>query len=496
MGKICFTIFITLLGYGLVGQNTFSKVYDFDFGSDNGATIIKDSLGYFTLSIGSVPSNNNQFGLKFMRVDQNGSILWQKTFGSDSVYLNVGGDGCVTKDDSGNFYVTGAIQQGNRTYDAFLFKCSSSGDSLWLTYVGDDSIDVSLGVYFDAISQSIYCVGYADYLITEPSRAAIWEFDTSGGLVAKKEFSFDDYDGFRSIYKIEDTILVSGKSYVPGKDATSIIVKVDSQYNLLERKIYGTNGEDSEFFLNYSNNQLIAWGYWDTISTNGVPVISRLTNEGASAWTRFLESPNYQNVMAAKTLPDRSVVYAGHKIKNGLEIGWIGKLDSMGNDLWSRTYSFYSSNPTNCSLNNFAIDNGQIVAIGYAFPDPNDSTQSNSNTWILKLDSMGCLIPGCDTIVAGVNDVSLSNNNNHITVFPNPTHSTATVVINQGPPNGEVSFALHNLTGQQVQAKTHRLNSYGYGEWQIDCSRFSPGIYFYQVTYEKGVVGKGKLLVE
>jgi hypothetical protein len=150
-----------------------------------------------------------------------------------------------------------------------------------------------------------------------------------------------------------------------------------------------------------------------------------------------------------------------------------------------------------CTLYDFDVDTatGAIIAFGNTQRDPNLGDSTNQDFWLMKLDSMGCLIPGCDTLT-DVGMEPILSQGTEVTVFPNPAKSTARVILNHGVPNSTVGFALYDLTGKLVTVESYTLNSYGFGEWQVDLGGLQPGIYIYHIDTSDGKRRTGKLLVE
>ena len=476
-----------------LGQNTFSKIYDFDQGSDTGIYIYIDSAGYFTVNSGSDIDNGNLNSLKLMRLNISGNVVWQKKYAPFNTALSTSGEGSVDRDNEGNFYITGLLENQQINGDMFLFKCNSRGDSIWLTSFGGDSIDAGLGVFYDSSSHLVYCAGYTDYVITENLQAALWSFDSLGHLVDENSYSSYGFDVFSSVIRYEDTLLISGKSFVPNMAEQAVLSKIDLNGNLKQKTFYGTSGDDSEYFLSNYNNRIIGWGQWDTLSQFGVPIITLISNQGEPLWTKYFNTSNtLANIFSAKSLAGGEIVFVGFKLINNIETGWIGKLDSLGNELWSKTYSYYPFNPQSCYLFNFTVDSdNNIIATGFTQHDLNGPNNTGADVWILKLDSNGCLYPegACETTsIPTVQTIQTK-----VEVYPNPASSQLHITIETLITTGHIS--LYNLFGEEVL--TQPLTQ---AQTRLDVSTLPPGVYLYQVQVEghtgKPVYRTGKVVVE
>jgi len=79
--------------------------------------------------------------------------------------------------------------------------------------------------------------------------------------------------------------------------------------------------------------------------------------------------------------------------------------------------------------------------------------------------------------------------NEFVTLFPNPASSSATVFIGK---QGNYSLGLVNALGQEVK----NISDLSSGTNQINTSDLNSGIYFYKVISEGIIVGKGRLVIE
>ena len=154
---------------------------------------------------------------------------------------------------------------------------------------------------------------------------------------------------------------------------------------------------------------------------------------------------------------DGTVVACGTTKPDSLENlhGFITKLDSNGIILWERTYTtdnyydayFFDVQQT--------PDKGFIIsgsAVGDILGEP------NQQMWLVKLDSMGCLEPGCADTFTSINPILIQNA--MFTIYPNPISNTATAEIHI-PENftiipGEKLFLnIYDLNGKLVDSYTN-----------------------------------------
>jgi len=123
----------TKLWQKIYGSNGFDNAYDFTITKDNGFVII----GY----IGKDYSNYEQnFDLWLLKTDENGDTLWTKTYGTDK--NEVGRSVEVTED---NGYIIAGQNQGliyGGLSDIWVLRTNSLGDTLWTRTFGDSVFDI------------------------------------------------------------------------------------------------------------------------------------------------------------------------------------------------------------------------------------------------------------------------------------------------------------------------------------------------------------------
>jgi hypothetical protein len=78
------------------------------------------------------------------------------------------------------------------------------------------------------------------------------------------------------------------------------------------------------------------------------------------------------------------------------------------------------------------------------------------------------------------------------TVYPNPFTSEVKITAAQAV-EGEANIAVYNVLGEQVYSKTYNCDETK--EFIIDGSTWKPGVYFYSISTEDGLL-QGKIVKE
>ncbi len=132
-------------------------------------------------------------------------------------------------------------------------------------------------------------------------------------------------------------------------------------------------------------------------------------------------------ISISKEMPDGNVIVIGYFPGKpwGSYYGMVSKLNADGEPYWERIYTSTASTEFDNRLHDIEFtDDGGFAITGAAYSE--DLTE-DQNFWLLKLDSMGCLIPGCDTLFTSV--MELPYDKAGILVYPHPVTTEAIVQI-------------------------------------------------------------------
>jgi hypothetical protein len=151
------------------------------------------------------------------------------------------------------------------------------------------------------------------------------------------------------------------------------------------------------------------------------------------------------------------------------------KVDKYGKVAWYKRY--YLSDPeVNARLSyirHYSLNNS-VYGIGTTL---RSKTSNNSDAWLVRFDSVGCLEPGCDTIVGQE--------------FPLPLQPEVLAV--DIPPKlrkPAQRLTVRNLAGQEVQ--THSLT--GASRKMVDVAGLPFGLYLVEVWGDNGLLGRVKFV--
>lgn len=124
---------------------------------------------------------------------------------------------------------------------------------------------------------------------------------------------------------------------------------------------------------------------------------------------------------------------------------WFVKVSPEGDSLWSRYYSYWDG----LYLNPIPADLKQTPDGGYVAVGRTQMLGEPSPGWILKVDSHGCLIPGCH-----LTDSSEETERPEIelAIYPNPTSDFLNFQLRAGQTPQAGSFRIVDIQGKVVES--------------------------------------------
>ena len=161
---------------------------------------------------------------------------------------------------------------------------------------------------------------------------------------------------------------------------------------------------------------------------------------------------------------------------NGYYEGFLAKTDLYGNMLWQRRYVI---NPSGYHYiyDVFATNDGGYILGGSCFI-------TTSDAWLLKVDSMGCEVAGCDAV-----GLTEPLNENTFSVFPNPTSDAVTFQFSSEIQSR--TLIIYDASGKEVRREETNQASL-----TISVREYAEGIYFYMIADSESSIISGKFIIE
>lgn len=198
---------------------------------------------------------------------------------------------------------------------------------------------------------------------------------------------------------------------------------------------------------------------------------------GGTELTEMVEAPDGSGYVASAIVLELAPGWP-----NGYFTSSLMKVSAEGDSLWARRYTYFDGEFVAPEVFDMkATPDGGYVLVGYTVNQFNIVTNPIVPAWIMKVDSFGCLIPGCHLTNAteGTDKVVLS-----LAVYPNPVDDFLNFQLRGVQSTKNATFRIVNMEGKVVQdIKSVNVQA----TVTVPVSGWPAGIYFLQCL-ENGVV--------
>ena len=370
------------------------------------------------------------------------------------------------------------------------------------------------------------------------------KFNSEGDTMWFKQYEAPLYDICRSIKPTPDGgFALAGKSRSFGDPdfGQFHLMKTDSLGNLEWRQSYGQNGvsEDASSLTLTPEGDYMLAGLKGPNGSTEVRVM-RVGSNGSLQWQKtFGGAANAEAYPAITTLSDGNFLLIGAL---GIGLGqeaWLAKIDGSGNLLWEHTYPIDNDNVFQHAVE---MDNGDLVVVGQDYfynPDvpiyylkstvtrftsegeviwkryhytredrnnylfdivrtsdggflaggfANSDTSDRQDAWVVKMDSLGCAVPGCElTNSTEDKEETLAGVTLKMTVSPNPYREVTEVGFYLEHPVGGLVLETFGPTGKLMN-KMPLPGNPGWNAVRFDGAGLPSGAYFFVLKADSTVI--------
>jgi hypothetical protein len=369
--------------------------------------------------------------------------------------------------------------------------------------LSDNYYNPNQGTQFDKIRSSLIC-------ISRNTNQVVWTKRLPGTIDSTSRVFMGN------IEVVDDSLCLLGynSEIADGQNpsqGSSIIKKIDTDGH--ELWSYTSPPSSKEWLLAHlhqNNDKSIVYAvnaFVDKVNTAGHYTylyrgkIVKVDTLGSRLWERDWGPAKLGDYpfQAMLVNDDESIIACGvgydfnytDSIENG-EQGYITKTTSNGDSLWSRHYvirnqQYHWHNFMDIEATN---DGGYILcgrsAIdGPVFPDE----QFTAMAWVVKTDSMGCVVPGCHLV--GVEEKTKQRPK--VMVYPNPAHDYLAVFVPASTSNQALQIQLINLEGKVVLEDQFTQSDATY---LLELKNISAGLYVLKVLQNGDLLQAEKVVVE
>jgi len=296
-----------------------------------------------------------------------------------------------------------------------------------------------------------------------------------------------DLEGyFDLIINKDKNIYACGYAYKRTLDQEPLILKLSPDGELLWRKQI-VEPKYNEVLLNIfdqDDGSILCLGdsYDGTNSGNEFSYIllMNIDTSGKVNWTKRIIKGYLNESYNCIQSHNGDIICCGRYKANQeyIKDGWIVKFTSSGDSLWSRVINHDDSISEGFTYISQASDGGYYLT-GYSWV-PGDNS---SKAWIVKTDSFGCVVPGCEKVVS-VEDI-ISGKEKAFLFYPNPVVSKKFFFLSRIGNGESYQLQIHNLQGELVQ--TYPFRAHLGTQYEVDInSSVSSGLYVVNVINDLG----------
>lgn len=426
-----------------------------------------------------------------------------------------------------------------------LVRTNKFGDTLWTKVYRKKNFNISFNAFiktangFILVGQIIDLSAYVNQ--QKGGYIAIWQLNEFGDTLSTQNFDIGAGNDFpqQIINTVDTGYIVIGQScnqIQSGANCDLLLIKINNQGTIQWFKTFSNNANSFESGLGViqnSNEDLYLVGYTSENSTRSGFLV-KVNKDGNLLWKKKYQSfpsESFSSIIAGDKV-DNFFISGFNSLSNsgnGKINGQIILIDTSGNEIWKKIFNRVS----NCSINDLTLLNNTLVFSGYNYSDvlpqnakgwlmkiksngdsileriynihplrseniysikhvvdgfimagysynPTDSA-SNQDAWLLKVDTFGCLTPGCQLV--GISNIPFSRE--EIKIYPNPANDK----IQFEHSAKIISYRIADYTGKL-------LLEGAYNSINIDVSALPAGAYIVQVMLEDGSQAFGKMVVE
>ncbi len=513
-------LFILLFVEALATAQGFNRRYD-DLGhglQQTGFGIERSGAGW-TIFSGSDDLDSIGPGLYFhhastvlRQIDLHGNTIWEKRAFRAHHSVLPGWANCCDTIPGGGYVVGGASEDTTGMEDVYLMRFNAEGDTLWTrVFSGPTQDHYMIGrqvkrtpdggflIVGDTGFGNIFANGIDGFAIkTDSLGNEQWRRIYGGPPPRWESFISCDIGPDHSYYL--------GGSYFPTDDNGEIwVMRTDTLGEVLWEVFLGGPYTDGNGHLTaLSDGHLLianAHGH-NTAGTLFQPALTKLdAADGSVIWDRTYGPVVLNTVFfTAKESSDGDLIACGvtyaNSGMNNVQQGLLARTTSEGDSLWMFSY-FYQDSVISTGQGRFydvlPTHDGGFIAAGAAYnpvggPYPPGYSQ---DTWVVKVDGNGCIVPGCNNV--GITEQA-TNLLDALSIFPNPARSSTTIQLTLPPSVAHLPLVL-SMVGMDGRV-VHQQRITGNGEHQLALQGVSAGVYYVHIASEGKWLTGGKLVVE
>ncbi len=483
-----------------IGGNATEQLICCDI-SDN--TYLFGGASYSNASGNKTDSSRGQSDFWLIKLDENGNLIWDKTYGGnkeDDLFS-------VRKTSDGGYIIGGRSDSDSSgekkshsrgVMDYWIIKIDNNGSEQWQkTFGGLD--DDELKIIFETNDHGYFIGGTsASNISGEKSMNSrggsdIWiiKLDSTGSILWQKTIGGSDYDGLSSAFQTADSGFFIGSTSMSNLSGDKTqnnfglsdywIMKLNSIGNIEWQKTIGGNSidelasacqtNDGGYMIGGSSNSGISGDKLEVCRGLEDYWLIKLDNLGNIQWQRTIGGANDDRLWTVNINHYNEYILIGQSDSNtsgdktddsnGGDDYWILKLSEGGAIVWQKSFG---GSGTDDGISMGITNNENYIFAGTSSSDSSGNKTENSHGlsdfWILKT--------GIDT---GIHQQQTEFS---VDIYPNPCSNYLNIILYN---NSDHEFNFSDMIGRNVFKFTSET-TYNF----INLNQFSSGVYFLTIS--------------
>ncbi|MBN1150467.1 T9SS type A sorting domain-containing protein [candidate division WOR-3 bacterium] len=421
-----------------------------------------------------------------LRFDSSGELSWDSTYGYESYDYP---DDIIQTFDGGFAFAGTSCPPANYYGDFYIAKISGDGNFLWDLRIGDSQWEEGASALLETQDSEIVAVGFTYFQTAGLCDAWLVRIDNDGNLLWDSTYGGSGSELPTCMVQSNsgDFVIAGHKKLTSSSNSMGWFLIIDRYGVVTHEKTFP--GAQSAWFENITRTQDGCYILAGTMvsSTNGKfdGWIVKVDSQGNEMWSKVLGGPESDDFWSVEELPGGDLLLTGTTSSypaNSADV-WIVRTDSAGNQIWS--YSFGGAE----------IDEGHDI-------------KAVTSSIFLVTGSSETFCNGIsDLIVAKITDaVTIVEENplhvfspEFLTVSPNPFRGSAQIEFFLRNED-EVQVSVLDLSGRIVKIISDCTLGSGslYFSWDGTDETGMPvhsGIYFLNVMTEESAVSEELILI-
>ena len=477
------------------GQQLGQAAFDIEKAQQEGYVVFINSAYYDSLYYNSVATA--------MRIDANGETLSVDRIVYPLHGTYVGWANNAIALGAKGFAIGGSVNYQDTTKKTALYFVDSAGTfETLLEYGAQHEEWLGRQVKQTADGGFIMCgetttVGIIDGFLLKTDSLGVQEWVQTYGLPNKRDYALTVELGPSGGYYFGGFREITSSNY------DQWVVRTDALGSVIWSNDYGTPFNDqANAHLNACSdgNLLFASSWASGFLSYHTDCLVKLDTNGSVIWSHTYGNDRPNHILfAVKECANNDLIAVGQTYWfDGIQ-GVLLRTNSLGDSLWMRYYYYQDSVMPDGEgelKDVIQTDDGGFIAVGTAYGSFSGITPPglSQDVWVIKTDSLGCIVPGCQLITGIVSHIT--NLKEALQVQPNPAADHVQVVIDlpgSFTPTGALRYTLTDGSGRIVQQRSlaaHELT------FDLDVHGLPPGLFHLHLSDDRTWISGTKLVVE